>query len=350
MNNLKKWENNVRKITPYVPGIQPEGNDIIKLNTNENPYPPSNNAKSVFDRFDIEKLRLYPSFECRELKNILSERYEIKQEQLFLGNGSDEVLALCFQTFFNSDKPVLFPDITYSFYDVWCDMYNIQYNKIPLDENFNIRKEDYNRKNGGIIIANPNAPTGICLPLEDIEYIVSSNKDSIVIIDEAYIDFGGNSAIKLIEKYDNLVVVHTFSKSRSLAGIRIGYAAMCEDLIGYLEAVKNSFNSYTINSISQIAAAECAKDENYFQECCNKIINTRKWTVNELEKLNFYVLPSKANFIFVKHNKIYAKKLYDYLLKEKIYVRYFNKPRIDNFLRITIGTDEQMVTLINLLK
>ncbi len=347
---MQKWKENIRKIAPYVPGEQPTEKNIIKLNTNESPYAPSPEVQKVIGEYDCTNLRLYPSFVCPELKSALTENYTVNEREIFLGNGSDEVLALCFMTFFNSDKPVLFPDITYSFYDVWCNLYNIPYERVPLDSNFCFVKEDYYRENGGIVITNPNAPTAVYMELSDIEDIIKHNEDVIVIVDEAYIDFGGKSAAELIHKYDNLVVVQTYSKSRALAGIRVGYAFASSELIDALEAVKNSFNSYTLNSLSQAAATAAAKDKDYFNECVNKIIKTREWTVAELSKLGFETLPSKANFIFTTNKNISAEKLFEYLKSKNIYVRYFNKPRIKEYLRITIGTQEQMEALIKAIK
>lgn len=346
----KPWFDKIRKIKPYVPGEQPNKSNVIKLNTNECPYPPSPMVKKALRDYDMDKLRLYPSFECNELKDILAETYNVCRNNIFLGNGSDEVIALCFQTFFNSDMPILIPDITYSFYDVWCDLYNIKYEQILLDDSFKIKKEDYLKKNGGVVIANPNAPVGKYMELCELEEIINYNKDSIVIIDEAYIDFGGKSAISLIDKYDNLVVVHTFSKSRALAGIRLGYAMCGEDLIGYLEAVKNSFNSYTVNSLTQAVAIACAKDREYFESCRQKIIKTRERVVYELSKMGFETIQSMSNFIFTTNPKIKASFIFDELKKQNIFVRYFNKPRINEYLRVTIGTDDEMDLFIEALK
>ncbi len=346
----KLWFDKIKKIEPYVPGDQPNVNGMIKLNTNESPYPPSPLVRKVLDEYDVDNLRLYPSFKCDGLKEILARTYGVDKCNIFLGNGSDEVLALCFQTFFNSDKPVFFPDITYSFYDVWCDLYNIPYRYIPVDEKFEIVVEDYFGENGGIVIANPNAPTGRYLKLDKIEEILRHNQDVIVIIDEAYIDFGGKSAVGLLKKYDNLVVVHTFSKSRALAGIRVGYAMCGEELVSYLEAVKNSFNSYTLNSLSQIVAAACANDKDYFECCRNKIINTRERTVLELSKLGFQTILSMSNFVFTTNHSMKASVIFEELRKINIFVRYFDKPRINNYLRITIGTDDEMSSLISALE
>lgn len=349
-DDLKKFADKLREIEPYVPGEQPTIKNIIKLNTNESPYPPSPRVKEFIKNFDTDRLRLYPSFKCKELKEALKEIYDVEENEIFLGNGSDEVLALCFMAFFNSDKKVLFPDVTYSFYDVWAELYRVPYKKVALNEDFALNIEDYKGENGGIIIANPNAPTGAFLPLENIEKIIENNRDCIVIVDEAYIDFGGDSAVKLIKKYDNLVVVQTFSKSRALAGIRVGYAMAQKELIDILEAIKNSFNSYTLSTFNQLVAAECAKDKAYFEECVEKVKKTREYTVKKLSELGFYTLPSSANFIFTTNPKIKAVEIFEYLKSENIIVRYFNKPRISEYLRISIGTDEQMQILINKLE
>lgn len=345
---MNLWQDKIRSIEPYVPGEQPTGN-VIKLNTNECPYAPSPKIKEVLDNYSIDKLRLYPSFVCPQLKEALAKKYNVNENQIFLGNGSDEVLALSFLAFFNSKKPVLFPDITYSFYDVWCKLYNIDFEKIPLNDKFEINVNDYFKENGGIIIANPNAPTGIYMELDALEEIIKHNQDVIIIIDEAYIDFGGKSAIELINKYDNIVIVQTFSKSRALAGIRIGYVLTNPKLVDVLEAVKNSFNSYTLNSLSQVIGTVAVNDDQYLKDCCNKIISTRQRLVNALDQLGFETLPSMANFIFTKHKSINGSDIFKYLKKNNIYIRYFNKPRISDYLRITIGTDEQVDMLIEAL-
>ena len=267
-----------------------------------------------------------------------------------MGVGSDDVLAMSFLTFFNSEKPVLFPDITYSFYDVWADLFRIPYERPALDEDFHIRKEDYFRENGGVIFPNPNAPTGVELPLEDVEDIICHNRDVIVIVDEAYVDFGGTSAVSLIEKYDNLLVVQTFSKSRSLAGMRIGFACGNAKLIKYLNDVKYSFNSYTMDRTALAAGVAAVKDQEYFEETCNKIIETREWTKKELKALGFSFQDSKSNFIFASHETCSAAELFAALREKHIYVRYFPKGRTENFLRITIGTREEMQKFIDFLK
>lgn len=347
---MSNWENNVRKVVPYTPGEQPKASGMIKLNTNENPYPPSPKVIRAIREFDAEKLRLYPDPTASVLVNALAERYEVKPEQVFVGVGSDDVLAMCFLTFFNSKKPILFPDITYSFYDVWADVFRIPYVTLPLDEHLCIQKEDYYRENGGVIFPNPNAPTGVLLELSEIEDIIKHNPDVICIVDEAYIDFGGVSALPLIEKYDNLLVVQTFSKSRSMAGSRIGYVFGNERLIKYLNDVKYSFNSYTMDQVTLAAGAASLADEEYFQETLHKITATRERMKKELSELGFTMPDSKSNFLFISHPTVPAKELFEALREKHIYVRYFDKPRIDNMLRVTIGTDEEMDQFIAFLK
>ena len=350
MSNLTGWENNIRKVIPYVPGEQPKENDIIKLNTNENPYPPSSKAVKALKSFDCSRMRLYPDPNSDILVNSLAKRYKVKPSQVFVGIGSDDVISMAFLTFFNSDKPILFPDITYSFYDVWADVYKIPYKTMPLDDNFRINKTDYFQENGGIIFPNPNAPTGVYESNEMIEEIVKANKKSIVIIDEAYIDFGGESCIGLTEKYDNLLVVQTFSKSRSMAGMRIGYAIGNEKLIKYMNDVKFSINSYTMNHVTQVCGAAAVEDEEYFIETIKKITDVRENTKKELKKLGFTFTDSKSNFLFAAHDKVKAETIFNELKSRKIYVRYWNKPRINNYLRISIGTAEEMEKLISALK
>ncbi len=350
MSNLTGWENNIRKVIPYVPGEQPKENDIIKLNTNENPYPPSSKAVKALKSFDCSRMRLYPDPNSDILVNSLAKRYKVKPSQVFVGVGSDDVISMAFLTFFNSDKPILFPDITYSFYDVWADVYKIPYKTMPLDDNFRINKTDYFQENGGIIFPNPNAPTGVYESNEMIEEIVKANKNSIVIIDEAYIDFGGESCIGLTEKYDNLLVVQTFSKSRSMAGMRIGYAIGNEKLIKYMNDVKFSINSYTMNHVTQVCGTAAVEDEEYFIETIKKITDVRENTKKELKKLGFTFTDSKSNFLFAAHDKVKAETIFNELKSRKIYVRYWNKPRINNYLRISIGTAEEMEKLISALK
>ena len=348
---MSTWEENVvRKVIPYTPGEQPNQPDMIKLNTNENPYPPAPGVEKALKEMDMDAMRLYPDPAAYDLVHAIAQMYSLKDEQVFVGVGSDDVLAMSFLTFFNSEKPVLFPDITYSFYDVWADLFKIPYERPALDENFHIKKEDYFKENGGVIFPNPNAPTGVEMQLEDVEEIIRHNQDVIVIVDEAYVDFGGKSALPLIEKYDNLLVVQTFSKSRSLAGMRIGFACGNEKLIKYLNDVKYSFNSYTMDRTALAAGVAAVKDQAYFQETCNKIIETREWTKKELKALGFSFQDSMSNFIFAAHETCPAEKIFEALREKHIYVRYFPKGRTNNFLRITIGTQEEMQTFINVLK
>lgn len=347
MINLEKlWRKNLRDIEPYVPGEQSENPDIIKLNANENPYPPSPKVMEALKNFDSNMLRRYPSSSASELKKALADFHGIDKNCVFVGNGSDEVIALSFMAFFNSKKPILFPDITYSFYPVWCSLYNIPYITKKVTEDFTINSSDYYEENGGVIIPNPNAPTGKGEKREFIEDILEHNKDCIVIIDEAYVDFSEYSCVELIKKYDNLVVVQTFSKSRSLAGIRVGAAFGNPELISVLEAVKNSYNSYTIDSIALELAIASIKDKDYFELTNQKIKLTRERTANALRDLGFKVYDSDTNFIFVDCGKYNAKEIMEYLKTKNIYIRYFNIPRIDNHLRITIGTDFEMAKTV----
>lgn len=339
---MKAWENNIRRVEPYVPGEQPKVADIIKLNTNENPYPPTPNVVAAEEEFNLDTLKLYPDTESTELTNALAEFYHMDPEQIFIGVGSDDVLAMSFMTFFNSDKPILFPEITYSFYPVWAELYKIPYEKQPLDKDFNIIPSDYYKANGGVVFPNPNAPTAKYMELDAVEDIIRHNQDVVVIVDEAYIDFGGKSAIDFVNKYDNVLVVQTFSKSRSMAGMRIGYAFGNKELIRALKDVKFSFNSYTMNSVTNRYGVEAVKDKAYFEECVNKIIATREKAKKRFTELGFTFPDSKANFIFVTHKTKKAKDIFEALKEKKIFVRYFNQPLIDNYLRVTIGTDAQM--------
>ncbi len=342
-----KWEENVRKVVPYVPGEQPQKKNVIKLNTNECPYQPSPMVEKAMKEMDYRTLRLYPEFpEKTPLTKYLAEYHQTEEEQVFIGVGSDDVLSMAFLTFFNSDRPVFFPDITYSFYDVWADLYRIPYEVKPLDADFCIRKEDYIGKNcGGVIFPNPNAPTGVLMGVDEIEEIVKANPDVVVIIDEAYIDFGGTTCLPLIKRYDNLLVVRTFSKSRAMAGCRIGYALGGKKLIRYLNDAKYSVNSYTMNRPALRLGAESVKDEAYFREICGKIIATRQRSEKELAALGFTFPKSYGNFIFASHEKVGAKEIFEKLKEQDIYVRHWNRERIDRYLRITIGTDEQMDAL-----
>ncbi len=341
-----KWEENVRRVTPYTPGEQPKKTGVIKLNTNENPYPPAPGVAKAASALDVEKLRLYPAFpEQTELAKALAARYHIGTDQLFIGVGSDDVLSMAFLTFFHSDRPVLFPDITYSFYDVWADVYRIPYETRALDADFRICPADYRQPNGGVIFPNPNAPTGVWMSLEKVEEIVAANRDVVVIVDEAYIDFGGTSALPLIDKYDNLLVVQTFSKSRNMAGMRIGYAMGQPKLIRYLNDVKYSVNSYTMNTAALELGTAAVEDEAYFETCCKKIMDTRAVAEDRLSELGFVFRKSSANFIFASHKTVPAREIFERLKENDIYVRWWNKARIDNYLRITIGTEGQMEAL-----
>ena len=345
------WEDGVRRVVPYVPGEQPKQAGIIKLNTNECPYPPAPGVRRALDELDCGSMRLYPDPESGELVKALAEYYGLSERQVFVGVGSDDVLAMAFLTFFNTGKPILFPDITYSFYDVWADLFRIPYERLPLDEDFRIRTEDYaDRECGGIVIANPNAPTGILMPLAEVERIVSANRDVVVIVDEAYIDFGGESALPLLEKYENLLVVQTCSKSRAMAGMRIGFAFGREKLIGYLSDCRFSFNSYPMNRPALAAGTAAIKEDAYFRKICDKIIETRERVKGELKELGFSFADSRTNFVFAAHERVPAREIFEMLKEKGIYVRYFAKPRIDNHLRITIGTDEEMDRLIAVLR
>lgn len=345
------WEDKVRKVVPYTPGEQPNRPNMVKLNTNECPYPPAPGVRKAMEEFDTDRLRLYPDPTASVLVDALADYYELKDTEVFVGVGSDDVLAMIFMTFFNGKDPILFPDITYSFYDVWADLLKIPYERMPLDDNFHIKKEDYlNKKNGGIIFPNPNAPTGVLVEPEFIEDILSANPDVIVVADEAYIDFGGKSALPLIHKYDNLLVVQTFSKSRAMAGIRIGYAMGNERLIKYLNDVKFSFNSYTMNQTTLALGVEAVRDDAYFKEIVGKIVNTRERVKKELKELGFEFQDSMSNFIFATHPKYDAAELFEALRREDIYVRHFNGERVKDYLRITIGTDKEMDTLLEFLR
>lgn len=345
---MEAFWNNIRKVVPYTPGEQPKEKNVIKLNTNENPYPPS--PKVMESIKNIDRLRMYPDPAATELVEAIAHYKGLTKEEVFVGVGSDDVLAMCFLTFFNGKLPILFPDITYSFYDVWADLFQVPYETQPLKEDFTIDTEDYKKPNGGIIFPNPNAPTGVAMNLAQIEEIVKANPDVIVIVDEAYVDFGAESAQSLLATYKNVLVVQTFSKSRSMAGMRIGYAMGHKDLIKALNDVKYSFNSYTMNQPSIVIGKASIEDEEYFQKTRQEIIATREWFKGEMMKLGFSFPDSSANFLFASHKEIPAKEIFEAAKKEHIYVRYFNKPRIDNHLRITIGTREEMQVFLEFLK
>ena len=338
----REWTKNLRNIEPYVPGEQSKDKDIVKINANENPYPPSPKAIEALKSFDTNKLRFYPSANSTKLKEAIAKYYKVDVSNVFVGNGSDDVLAVAFQSFFNSEKPIVYPDLTYSFYPVWCSLFGIEYKNYPVGDDFRINPEDYKEKNGGVVIPNPNAPTSLGEGLDFVEKILNYNQDSVVIIDEAYVDFGGTSSIPLIDKYENLLVTGTFSKSRSLAGLRIGFAIGSKALIDVMEAVKNSYNSYTVDSLSIEMGAASIEDDEYFKSTCKKVIKTRERVTLELEKRGFDVLDSQTNFIFVTHNKHNMKSLFEYLKTQKVFIRYFSLPRIENYVRITIGTNEEM--------
>ena len=352
---MRFWSPEVRELEPYVPGEQPKIQNLLKLNTNENPYPPSPKVVAAVQSVLIDSadvLRLYPDPDASALKHAIAKQQLVDVANVFVGNGSDEVLAHIFKAFFVQNKPILYPDITYSFYPVYSQFFGIstQTKILPLNDDFEIDVADYKQPNGGIIITNPNAPTSIALGLSAIEQVLQANPDSVVVIDEAYVDFGAESAVSLVEKYENLVVCQTTSKSRSLAGLRVGFAIAQPHLIAALEAVKNSFNSYPIDRFAIAAAVASFEDQAYFEAQCQKVIASRDKLVMELESMGFKVLPSKANFIFASLPSKDAGELAAQLREQGIIVRYFNKPRINQFLRITIGTDEQNQRLVDSLK
>ena len=344
------WSESVHKLEPYIPGEQPKNRNLIKLNTNENPYGPSPIVLDVLKQNINDELRLYPDPNSDELKTAIADYYSLSEQQVFVGNGSDEVLAHVFQGLLKHDKPLLFPDITYSFYPVYCGLYGIDYQTIPLTDAFEIDFSTYPTENGGIILPNPNAPTGVALPLGSIEALLKKNTDSVVVIDEAYIDFGGESAASLVGSYPNLLVIQTLSKSRSLAGLRVGFALGHKGLIEGLERIKNSFNSYPMDRLAQKGAVAALKDETYFDETRKKIIASRDYLSQSMNELGFNVLPSAANFIFAMHPKHDAATINKYLREQNIIVRYFKLPRIDQHLRITIGTQAECESLVVALK
>lgn len=344
------WTKNLRDVAPYVPGEQSKNKNIVKLNANENPYPPSPMVKKALESFDLSELKKYPNANATELKQALADYYNVGIENVFVGNGSDDVIAIAFQSFFNSDKPIVYPDLTYSFYPVWCRLFDIPYKTYPVDDNFRINVEDYREANGGVVIPNPNAPTSIGEGLDFVERLMEYNRDSIVIIDEAYVDFGGVSSIELTKKYENLLVTGTFSKSRSLAGLRLGFAIGSKRLISVMEAVKNCYNSYTVDSLAITMGSASIKDDEYFKDCCKKIINTRERVANEMRGLGFTVADSSTNFLFATRDDLSMKELFEYLKSKNVFIRYFNLPRIDNHVRISIGTDDEMDIFLSRLK
>ena len=346
------WEDKVRKVEPYVPGEQPNVKDMIKLNTNENPYPPSPKVNECIMSMDYDRMRLYPTADIMPLRKALAEYHGIGVSQVFVGVGSDDVIDMAFLTFFNSDIPVLFPDVTYSFYKVWAELYRIPYELKPLDKDFHIKPEDYTGLNGGVIFPNPNAPTGVLESRQTVEAIIKANPDSVVMVDEAYVDFAGEDAsvLPLINKYENLLVVRTFSKSRAMAGARIGYCMGSEKLIKSLEAVKFSINSYTMNTPAIDMGVASVADDAYFKESVARIVATRERMKTELSELGFSMPDGRGNFVFAKHRSAPAKEIYLALRARNIFVRFFDTPGINDRLRITVGTDEEVDKLIAALK
>lgn len=346
----KFWSRTIQNINPYTPGEQPRDKKYIKLNTNENPYPPSSKVLEAIKQETGRDIRLYPDPNSTRLKEAISDAYNVDIREIFVGNGSDEVLAFCFPAFFNANDTIAFPEITYSFYPVYADLFRIMYKAIPMNEDFTINLSFISDDVRGILLANPNAPTGIAIGLDRIENLLQRFADTLIIVDEAYVDFGGQSAIPLINHYNNLLVIQTFSKSRALAGLRVGYAIGNSGLIEALERVKNSFNSYTLDRIAQKAAAAAIKDREYTESVCRRIIKTREKVAAELIHMGFNVLPSQTNFLFVSHERFPAAELFLKLKEQGVLVRHFRKPMIENYLRITIGTDYEMELFIEKLK
>ncbi len=344
------WSDSVHNLTPYTPGEQPQIDGLIKLNTNENPYAPSPKVEDAMAKANNKDLRKYPDPNASALKNAIAKHFNIEPAHVFVGNSSDEVLAHAFRTFFIQDKPILTPDISYSFYPPLSRLLDIEYKSMPLRDDFTVNVKDYLIDNGGIIFANPNAPTGIALAINEIEYLLKNNSHSVIIVDEAYVDFAGDSAVRLIGQYPNLLVTQTLSKSRSLAGLRVGLAVGNEKLIEGLERVKNSFHPYALNSLALAGATAAFEDLDYFKSCVKKVISTRDKISVELKSLGFNVLPSSANFVFATHPNHGAKELFQSLRNRKILIRYFDSKRISDYLRISIGTDQEMAQLIDVLK
>ncbi len=339
------WSSVVHNLSPYVPGEQPKLDGIVKLNTNENPYPPSPHVLAAIAAA-TDRLRLYPDPRASSLREAIAARYDVAPEQVFVGNGSDEVLAHTFQALLKHEAPLLFPDITYSFYPVYCRLYGVRYEEVPLDAAMRVQITDYRRPGSAILLSNPNAPTGIALPRDAIEALVAEHPDQLVVVDEAYVDFGAESAVPLVSRHDNLLVVQTFSKSRALAGLRVGFAIGQRPLIEALERVKDSFNSYPLDCLAIAGAVAAIKDEAWFQETRKRIMVSREMLVRNLSELGFDVLPSQANFVFARHRSRSGRDLAARLREHGILVRHFQKPRVEDFLRITVGTDEQCGHLI----
>jgi len=343
----KYWNPLLHSIQPYIPGEQPQDKKYIKLNTNENPFPPSPRALEAIRLAAGEDLRLYPDPEGHQLREALASSFNLAPEQVFVGNGSDEVLAFSFLAFFDPRRPILFPDITYSFYPVYADLFKLEYRTVPLAADFSLPVEPFLQNNGGIVFPNPNAPTGRFLSLDRVEFVLKRNPDSVVIIDEAYVAFGGESAVKFIDKYPNLLITNTFSKSHSLAGLRVGYALGNRDLIDGLNRVKGSINSYTLDRLALAGAREALLDREYFEQTRATVMTVREKTAERLVAIGFEVVPSCANFLFVRHRAVLAFDIYRLLKEKGILVRHFNRPRIDNFLRVSIGSDQDMDTFIS---
>ncbi|RKP56836.1 histidinol-phosphate transaminase [Cohnella endophytica] len=346
----KYWSKLTASLVPYVPGEQPKDRSYIKLNTNENPYPPSPKVIEAIQAAANEDLRLYPDPTCDELVETLADYFGYPKDRIFVGNGSDEILAFAFPAFYSADKRILFPDVTYTFYPVYANLYGLKYETVPTDERFRIQASDYCVPNGGIVLPNPNAPTARYMLVDQLKVILEANKDQVVIVDEAYIDFGGQSAVPFVAEYPNLLVVQTLSKSRSLAGLRVGMAVGHPDLIEGLNRIKNSFNSYTLDRLALAGAVAAIKDRKYFEETNRKVVATRTRTVEALNELGFRTIESEANFIFTTHPERSAEELFLSLKGKGILVRYFNKPRIDQYLRVSIGTDDEMRQFLEVLR
>ena len=344
------WSKRIRDAVPYVPGEQPRDRKFIKLNTNENPYPPSPEATRAMAGALNDDLRLYPDPECTGLRAAAARCWGVRPEQVFCGNGSDEILAFCFQAFFDPDKQIVFPRITYSFYPVYTDYFGLNRREVPMNPDFSDPIELLCGSNGGVVLANPNAPTGIAVGLDVVEKLLRANADVVVIVDEAYVDFGAQSAVELIDRYPNLIVVQTLSKSRSLAGLRVGFAIGQENLINALRCVRDSINSYTVDRVAQAGAAAALLDREYFEQTCKKVMDTRAWTAAGLERLGYIVCPSQTNFLFVRHPDKSGKEIFSYLRQEGILVRRWDIPGIEEWLRISIGTDAEMRELIDVLR
>lgn len=344
------WSKRIRDAVPYVPGEQPKDRKFIKLNTNENPYPPSPKVLEAIREAANDSLRLYPDPECLALRQAIANREGLKPEQVFCSNGSDEVLAFAFQAFFDPEKEIVFPRISYSFYPVYTNYFGLTCRQVPMDPDFSAPVDLLCGQNGGVVLCNPNAPTGIAVGLDVVEKLLQANPDVVVIVDEAYVDFGADSAVSLIEKYSNLLVIQTASKSRALAGLRVGWAMGNENLINGLRCVRDSINSYTLDRVAMAGAVAAIEDEEYFRNTCSMVMDTRKWATNALKEIGFTVLESKANFLFVSHPDKAAKEILDSLRAQGILVRWWSDPIIENWLRITVGTDEEMTALITALK